>query len=59
MKELLKRLVREEEGQDLIEYGLLAAFISLVAVAGATLLGSNLNSWYGRMGSNVASWSPS
>ena len=32
MKKLLRRFVREEEGQDLIEYALLAGFISLVAV---------------------------
>lgn len=33
MKTLLGRLVREEEAQDLIEYALLAAFISLAAIA--------------------------
>lgn len=31
------RLVRDEQGQDIIEYALLAAFISIVA---ATLLGT-------------------
>ena len=40
---LLARLVREDEGQDLIEYAMLAAFVSLVAIVGATLLGSSLN----------------
>ena len=39
MKALLKRFVREEEGQDLIEYALLAGFISLVAVAAITGVG--------------------
>ena len=29
MTEILKRLVREDQGQDLIEYALLAAFIAL------------------------------
>ena len=32
MKRLLKRILRHEEGQDIIEYGLLAAFISVVAL---------------------------
>jgi Flp pilus assembly pilin Flp len=32
MKKLLKRIFRQEEGQDIIEYGLLAAFISVVAL---------------------------
>ena len=31
MTNLFARFVREEEGQDIIEYGLLAAFISVVA----------------------------
>ena len=34
MNNLLNRLVRDEQGQDLIEYALLAGFISLVAVVG-------------------------
>jgi Flp pilus assembly pilin Flp len=34
------RLVLRDEGQDLIEYGLLAALIALVAVVGVTSLGS-------------------
>ncbi len=31
MKNLFARFVREDEGQDIIEYALLAAFISIVA----------------------------
>jgi Flp pilus assembly pilin Flp len=31
MKNLFNRFVRDEEGQDIIEYALLAAFISIVA----------------------------
>jgi Flp pilus assembly pilin Flp len=39
MKTLLVRLVQEEEAQDLIEYALLAAFISLAALAVLMTLG--------------------
>lgn len=39
MQALLKRLVRDEQGQDLIEYALLAAFISLAALAVLVTLG--------------------
>ncbi len=59
MKQLVVRFVRGEEGQDLIEYGLLAAFVAMVVVAAATTLGTNLNSWYNKMATNVAGWSPS
>ena len=31
MKNLIQRFIREEEGQDVIEYALLGAFISIVA----------------------------
>ena len=33
MKQLFVRFVREEKGEDLIEYGLLAAFVATVATA--------------------------
>jgi Flp pilus assembly pilin Flp len=46
MKNLITRFVHEEEGQDLIEYALIATFVSLVAAAGATLLGNSLDAWY-------------
>ena len=39
-------LVRDESGQDLIEYALLATFVALVAILGATSLGTALNNWY-------------
>jgi len=50
---LFARLVRDEQGQDLIEYALLATFVSLVAIGGATLLGNALNNWYSAVGSRV------
>ena len=40
----LRSLVRNDEGQDLLEYGLLAALIALVAVAAVTSVGSTINS---------------
>jgi pilus assembly protein Flp/PilA len=50
---LVARLVRDEQGQDLIEYALLATFVSLVAIGGATLLGTALNNWYSAVGTRV------
>jgi pilus assembly protein Flp/PilA len=38
----VKRLTRDESGQDLLEYGLLAALIALVAVAAITSVGSTI-----------------
>lgn len=54
MKALLKRLVREEHGQDLIEYALLAGFISLVAVGMITAVGGGVNTVYSNINTQVA-----
>ena len=43
----LKRFFRKEDGQDLVEYGLLAAFISVVTVAILRALGPLVVAMYG------------
>ena len=53
LKMLALRLLRDEEGQDLIEYALLATFVSLVAIAGASVLGTALNDWYSTVSDRV------
>ena len=46
MFRVLAGLVVREEGQDLIEYGLLAALIAVLAVASVTAIGDKLNTFY-------------
>lgn len=53
MRPLLVRALTEESGQDLIEYALLAAFISLVATAAITSIGSQVNTWYEGYGTTI------
>jgi Flp pilus assembly pilin Flp len=53
LQNLINRLYRDEQGQDLIEYALLATFVSLVAIVGAGVLGTALNNWYDAVGANV------
>jgi len=55
LMQFVHRLVRDEEGQDLIEYALLATFVALVAIAGAQLLGNSLNNWYTAVAGKVDS----
>jgi len=43
---LLNRLISEEEGQDLIEYVLLAAGIAVVCIPTVPLLGAALSTRY-------------
>lgn len=46
MREFCTRLLSEENGQDLIEYGLLAALISVLAVLAITAVGTKLQTSY-------------
>jgi len=55
MKALLTRLVREEQGQDVIEYALLAAAISVVAIPTVPTIGSQVNNAYSNINSKVGS----
>ena len=38
----VKRLVRRDDGQDLLEYGLLAVLIAVVLIAGMTSIGNTI-----------------
>jgi Flp pilus assembly pilin Flp len=49
---MMQRFIHDDQGQDLIEYILLGSFIALVAVAGATALGTKINTWY----NNMSTW---
>ena len=46
MRRLLEGWLRAECGQDLIEYAMLAGFISLVAILAITSIGTQVDSWY-------------
>jgi Flp pilus assembly pilin Flp len=54
MGRLLKRTLSDESGQDLIEYAMLAGFISLIAITFITNIGSVVNSWYEGYANTVA-----
>jgi pilus assembly protein Flp/PilA len=53
MKSLIVRFVREDQGQDLIEYALLASFLSVAAAVGATAAGVSLDAWYDALSTRV------
>jgi len=42
----LSKLIREEKGQDMVEYALLAAFISIVAIVTIRNIGPLVNTVY-------------
>ena len=53
MKNLLLRLTRDESGQDLIEYGLLIALISLGAVSSFSSLARAITSMFSSSAANL------
>jgi len=55
MKKLFSRFLCDDRGQDLIEYALLAGFISLVAVVAITNVGTGVNQVYGNINTQVGS----
>jgi pilus assembly protein Flp/PilA len=57
MKNLFARFIREDEGQDLIEYAFLAVFIALVVTVALGALGTALNTKFQSIATQVSSGS--
>jgi Flp pilus assembly pilin Flp len=57
VSDLLKRLVREEQGQDLVEYALLLVFLALAAIAVLPTLGQAVNNVFSSSASALTSGS--
>jgi pilus assembly protein Flp/PilA len=55
MKRLLMRLWRDEEGQDLVEYGLLLVLIALAATAAMGTLASAISNAFVNASANLSS----
>lgn len=49
----LSNLLRDEDGQDLIEYALVAALIGLAAVAAMSTLGSDIKGIFNSVGTQL------
>ncbi len=54
MKNLFTRMIREEEGQGLVEYGLIIAGIALAAIAAIWLLGPQISQFFTDIGTQLA-----
>ena len=52
--QFVKTFVREEDGAAAIEYGLIAALIAVAIIVGATLLGTQLDGLFTRLGNCMA-----
>jgi pilus assembly protein Flp/PilA len=52
---VLSGLIREESGQDLIEYALVAAIIALGATAAMTTVSKNITAVFTKIGTSLSS----
>ena len=49
MKQFVNRIVRDEQGQDLIEYGLLIGIITVGSVASIKLIGPKVATYFANL----------
>ncbi len=54
MKSLFLRFVREDQGQDLIEYAFLAVFIGLAVTLGLEAVATGVNSQMSNIGTQIS-----
>ena len=54
MKSLFARFIREDQGQDLIEYAFLAVFIALAVVVGLQAVATGVNTQMTNIGTQVS-----
>ena len=50
---LARRSGRREEGQGMVEYGLIIALVAVVAIAGLIILGPKIGSLFSSLGTSV------
>jgi pilus assembly protein Flp/PilA len=53
MKALINRFVKDESGATAIEYGLIAALVSIAIISAATTLGSNISTTFKKVADNM------
>lgn len=44
---------REDDGQDVVEYGLLIATIAIVVLIGVGIFGGNINTWFKNLAARI------
>jgi Flp pilus assembly pilin Flp len=51
----LERLLVEEDGQDVVEYGLLIASIAVIVLMGVATFGALIQPWFARIANIITS----
>jgi pilus assembly protein Flp/PilA len=53
MRQMIRRFLKDEAGATAIEYGLIAALISIAAIAAMTNVGNNLKTIFNDVANNL------
>ena len=51
--ELAQQFVRDEDGQDVVEYGLLIATIAIVVLVATSAFGTQISAWFQRLAGRI------
>jgi len=49
----LSQFIRDEAGQDVVEYGLLIATIAIVVLIGVGFFGTQINAWFTNLAARI------
>ena len=53
MQQLIEQFLRDEEGQDVVEYGLLIATIAIVVLVATQAFGTQIAAWFNRLAGRI------
>ena len=51
--EYVQQFIREDEGQDVVEYGLLVATIGVVVLVATTAFGQQISGWFSGLAARI------
>jgi len=49
----IHQFIREEDGQDVVEYGLLIATIAIVVLVGISFFGTQISAWFNILANRI------
>ena len=53
MARAFRQFIHEEDGQDVVEYGLLIATIAIVVLIGVGIFGGAINTWFANLAGRI------
>ena len=56
MKQVVSNLIRDEQGQDLIEYALVVALVAFGAISGMNTVATKINGAFTNLGTKVSTY---